>query len=59
MTTTHYTGAGSGFVSRIITTPDADIAEDRIVTTTGSYSAAALVTTSEWVMQMATFRAAP
>jgi len=59
MTTTHYTGAGSGFVSPIITTPDADIAEDRIVTTTGSYSAPALVTTSEWVMQMATFRAAP
>jgi hypothetical protein len=59
MTTTHYTGAGSGFVSRIITTRDADIAEDRIVTTTGNYSAPALVTTSEWVMQMATFRAAP
>jgi hypothetical protein len=59
MTTTHYTGAGSGFVSRIITTPDADIAEDRIVTASGTYSAVAPVTTSKWVMQMATFRAAP
>ena len=29
MTTTHYTGAGSGYTSRIITKPDADIAEDQ------------------------------
>jgi hypothetical protein len=59
MTTAHFTGAGSGFTSRIITSPDADIAEDKIVTATGSYSTTAPVTTSNWVMQMATFRAAP
>ena len=58
MTTTHYTGAGSGFTSRIITTPDADIAEDQIVNSTGSYSAVAPATSSNWVMQMAAFRVA-
>ena len=35
MTTTHITGAGSGFTSWIITSPDADIAEDKDVTSTG------------------------
>ena len=58
MTTTHFTGAGTGFVSRIITYPDADIAEDKTVSSTGSYNAAAPVTSSAWVMQMATFRLA-
>jgi hypothetical protein len=57
MTTNVYTNAGSGFTKRIITTPDADIAEDRVVTATGSYSATA-PQTGNWVMQMVTFRAA-
>ena len=35
------TGPGAGFTSRMITTPDGDIAEDRIVTATGSYQATA------------------
>jgi hypothetical protein len=59
MTTTHFTGAGSGFISRIITTPDADIAEDQTVSSTGTYTATAPATSSNWVMQVATFRAAP
>jgi len=58
MTTTHFTGAGTGFTSRIITVPDQDIAEDNTVSSTGSYNAAAPVTSSSWVMQMATFRVA-
>ena len=29
------TGAGSGFTSRLLTSPDGDIAEDRMVTATG------------------------
>ena len=58
MTTTHFTGPGTGFTSRIITTPDSDIAEDKTVSSTGSYSVAAPVTSSFWVMQMATFRLA-
>jgi hypothetical protein len=56
LTTT--TGAGSGFTKRLITSPDGDIAEDR-VTAAGSYSATAPVSPSAgWVMQMAAFRAA-
>ena len=48
--------AGNGFTSRIIT-PDGDIAEDEVVTTTGSYSATAPLNGSgPWVMQMATFK---
>jgi glucose/arabinose dehydrogenase/PKD repeat protein len=52
-----FTGAGPGFTLRIKTNPDCDIAEDRIVTTTGSYNATAPVTGS-WIMQMATFKGA-
>jgi hypothetical protein len=59
MTTGGFTAAGANFTNRIITTPDADIAEDRFVTTAGSYSAtASLGGTAAWVMQVATFRAA-
>jgi hypothetical protein len=48
--------AGSGFTSRIITSPDSDLAEDKVVTTAGSNSATATLTFSgPWVMQMATF----
>jgi hypothetical protein len=50
--------AGSGFTSRIITSPDGDIAEDKLVTTAGSNSTTATLTGSgPWVMQMATFSA--
>ena len=53
------TGAGTGFTSRMITQPDGDIVEDRMVTTTGSYSATAPVSPSgQWIMQMVAFRAA-
>ena len=53
-------GAGSGFTARIITSPDSDLAEDETVTSTGSYGATAPLTSSgNWVMQMATFSAAP
>ena len=41
MTTGGFTGAGTGFTTRIITVPDADIVDDRVVTSTGSYSATA------------------
>jgi hypothetical protein len=49
--------AGSGFTTRIITSPDSDIAEDKVVTTTGSNSATATLTSfGPWVMQMVTFK---
>jgi len=54
------TGAGAGFTSRVITQPDSDIVEDRIVTATGSYSATAPVSPSAaWIMQLAAFRRHP
>ena len=53
-----FSGAGAGFTTRIITSPDLDIAEDRFVTTTGSYSAtASLSGSAAWVMQVVTFKA--
>ena len=52
-----FSTAGTNFTTRIITTPDADIAEDRIVTAAGPYSATAPVT-GAWVMQVAAFKAA-
>jgi fibronectin type 3 domain-containing protein len=55
---THNTAAGSGFTKRMITNPDGDILEDRIVTAVGSYSAAAPMTSGAWIMQMVAFRAA-
>jgi hypothetical protein len=57
MTIARFTAAGAGFASRIITTPDADIAEDKTVSTTGSYSATAPNSSGSWVMQMVAFRA--
>jgi len=50
-------GPGTGFTSRIITSPDGDLAEDMLVTSIGTYSATApLVSSGNWVMQMATFK---
>ncbi|HKR28549.1 MAG TPA: IPT/TIG domain-containing protein, partial [Acidobacteriaceae bacterium] len=52
--------AGSGFTARIITTPDSDLAEDQVASAAGTYSATAPLTSSGgWVMQMASFSAAP
>ena len=59
MTAGAFSNAGTGFTLRTITSPDADIAEDRTVSATGSYNATAPTSSStSWVMQMATFRAA-
>src|SRR5579862_1328146 len=51
------TGPGTSFTQRILTSPDGDIAEDRIVTATGSYSATA-PGSGQWIMQMVAFKAA-
>src|SRR5215475_4583813 len=59
MVQTGTTAAGAGFTSRRITTPDGDIPEDQIVTTTGSYTGTAPVSpTGWWIMQLVAFRAA-
>jgi hypothetical protein len=52
------TGAGAGYTSRVITTPDGDILEDALVTSAGSYSATAPDTGGDWIMQMVAFRGA-
>jgi fibronectin type 3 domain-containing protein len=53
-------GPGPGYTTRFITQPDGDLAEDRVVTTAGSYSAtAALAGAGGWVMQLVAFKAAP
>jgi hypothetical protein len=60
MTATRFTQAGTGFTLRTITNPDADIAEDKVTTAAGSYNATCPNSSaSPWLMQMATFRAAP
>jgi len=60
MTATRFTQAGTGFTLRTITNPDADIAEDKVTTAAGSYNATCPNSPAgPWVMQMATFRAAP
>src|SRR5229473_3316103 len=58
MVGTYTPSPGSGFTSRLLTSPDGDIAEDRMVTATGSYSAttAALTPAGPWIMQMVAFR---
>ncbi|HYR16817.1 MAG TPA: fibronectin type III domain-containing protein, partial [Mycobacterium sp.] len=58
--TTWTTGPGTGWTNRVITSPDGDIAEDRIVSTAGSYSAtASLGGAGAWVMQMVAFKGLP
>ena len=56
------TGTGdpvTGFIRRVFTDPDGDIADDSVVTSTGAYSESiGLSSEGEWVMQMAAFRAA-
>ena len=52
------TAAGSGYTKRLITSPNGDILEDRIVTAVGSYSATATIASGGWIMQMVAFRGA-
>ena len=49
------TGPGSGFTSRLLTSPDGDIAEDQMVTAISSYSATAPLSSGQWIMQMVAF----
>jgi chitodextrinase len=52
-----FSAAGSGYTLRVITTPDGDIVEDRVVTSTGTYAATA-TNSSDEVMQIVAFKAA-
>ncbi len=56
MVSTTTVGPGSGFTNRLLTSPDGDIAEDQMVTATGTYSATApLSSPGPWIMQMVAF----
>jgi len=57
--TTGFTdAAGTGFTSRVITSPDSDIAEDRVLATAGTYHGTA-PGLGVWVMQAVAFRSMP
>jgi Carbohydrate binding module (family 6) len=51
-------GPGTGFTQRILTVPDSDIVEDKIVNAIGSYAATTPLGIGDWVMQIVAFRAA-
>ncbi len=55
---TFTSGPGAGFTNRIITNPDGDILEDRVVSAAGSYNATASISAGLWIMQIVAFRAA-
>jgi hypothetical protein len=51
--------AGTGYTTRMITNPDADIVEDRVAAAAGSYNATApVVGPNNWVIQVAAFKPA-
>jgi chitodextrinase len=55
--TTLTTAAGSGYTARAISSPNGNILEDRIVSTAGTYTATApLSSAGPWIMQVAAFR---
>jgi hypothetical protein len=50
--------AGPNYTKRIITSPDSDLLEDRVVTSIDSYNATATLNSSgNWIMQMVAFKA--
>ena len=57
MTNANFSTSGSGFTTRVITAPDADIVFDKTVSSIGSYNVSATQSGS-WILQMATFRVA-
>jgi hypothetical protein len=58
-TTGQFLGGTNGFTSRIITSPDSDIAGDKFAGTPGTYAATAdLAGSSAWVMQAVAFHVA-
>src|SRR5207247_10516207 len=52
-----FTGPASGFVERVITSPDGDIVEDKVASAAGTYDASATLGSGAWTMQVAVFRA--
>jgi chitodextrinase len=59
MTGAVFTAPGSGFTSRVITSPDGDIVEDAVAVAAGSHGATATLSSGMWLLQVATFAPAP
>jgi len=59
MTGVSFTAAGAGYASRVITVPDADIIEDAVTASTGSYNATAPLSGGTWILQLAAFAPGP
>lgn len=57
MTGATFSAAGSGYTSRVITSPDGDIVEDAVAASAGNYTATAPLSTGTWVLQLAAFAA--
>jgi chitodextrinase len=57
ITSTVFTGSGTGFTTRIITSPDGDLVEDSIAISAGSYYATASLSSGKWILQLAAFKA--
>ncbi|MBI1852190.1 MAG: DUF4038 domain-containing protein [Planctomycetes bacterium] len=57
MTGVSFSGPGPGYTSRVITLPDADIVEDAVAASAGSYNATAPLSGGTWLLQLAAFRA--
>ncbi len=58
MTSTVFTAPGSGFTSRLVTTPDGDLVEDALAGAAGGHAAAASLDTGTWLLQLAAFKPA-
>lgn len=59
MTGTSFGAAGTGFTSRVITSPDGDIVEDALAGSPGTYTASAPLGPGTWLLQLAAFVPAP
>src|SRR5207248_683375 len=57
MTTGAFNNTAAGFTTRVITSPNFDIAFDENVSAIGSYNASAGQSGGSWVLQMVTFKA--
>lgn len=54
-----YAAAGAGYTARVVSAPNGDLLEDRVVNVAGSYSASSTQASAGWwLMQLATFRMA-
>jgi hypothetical protein len=58
MTAATFDAPGLGFTQRVITVPDGDIAEDRVVSVIGTDDATAASNAGAWLMQVAAFKVA-